>query len=49
VAKYFYIFSILKTFMFPDRPSWDASHCLIFRNQNDNILICYGFQEILWV
>jgi len=39
VAKYFYIFSILKTFLFPDRPGRNASHCLIFRNQNDNIFI----------
>jgi len=49
VAKYFYIYSVLKTCLFPDRPSWDTSHCLIFRNQNDNIPIFYAFQEILWV
>jgi hypothetical protein len=44
VAKYFYIFSILKTRLFPDRPSLDATHCLIFKNQNDNIPIFQAFQ-----
>jgi len=39
VAKYVYFFSILNTCLFPDRQGWDASHCLIFRNQSDNTLI----------
>jgi len=38
VAKYVYIFSILNTCLFPARQGWNASHCLIFRNQSDNIL-----------
>jgi len=49
VVNYLYIFNISKTCLFPDHPSWDSSHCLIFRNQNDNIAILYAFQEILWV
>jgi len=47
-SERFLIFSILEIRLFPEHSNWDASHCLIFKNQNDNIVILYAFQEILW-